>query len=133
MSDLISYRMKVTTKDNRNFVGSLLAFDKHYNLVLSDTEELRITKKTYQELKRNVGETSKLILEEKRSLGLIILRGDQIVTLNIESPPPLDATKRIKLEKGKGVSKPMRTPVSVKARTNQLQGPAKGNLGFRRQ
>lgn len=122
MSDLINYRLRVSTIDNRDFVGQFLAFDKHMNLVLSDTEESRITKKSYQELKRTHNTNS--IVEEKRSLGLVILRGEQIVNISIESAPPLGAKKRIELQKGKGTSRPLKTPVSVKSK---LQGPARTN------
>jgi Small nuclear ribonucleoprotein (snRNP) homolog len=131
MSDLINFRLKISTIDNRNFIGTLLAFDRHLNLVLSDTEESRITKKSYQALKNNSGTTPTF---DKRSLGLIILRGDQIVSLSIESPPLLDTKKRLGLEKGKGISKPLKMPVSVKGRVG-LQGPAikKSIQGFKRQ
>lgn len=122
MTDLINYRLRVSTIDNRDFVGQFLAFDKHMNLVLSETEESRITKKSYQELKRTHNTNS--IVEEKRSLGLVIVRGEQIVNISIESAPPLDAKKRIELQKGKGISRPLKTPVSVKSK---LQGPARTN------
>ena len=51
MSDLINFRIKIITIDNRTYLGTLLSFDKHMNLVLSDTEESRITKKSYSQLK----------------------------------------------------------------------------------
>ncbi|CAH2351772.1 putative small nuclear ribonucleoprotein-associated protein B [[Candida] railenensis] len=121
MSDLINYRLKITTIDKRTFVGQLLAFDNHLNLVLSNTEESRITKKSYSDLKKG-SITSDSIVEEKRSLGLIILRGEQVVSFNIESPPPLSVKARV-LEKGKGISRPLKVPVSVKSKS--LQGPIK--------
>ncbi|KAK6456416.1 uncharacterized protein RJT20DRAFT_128311 [Scheffersomyces xylosifermentans] len=140
MSDLIHYRLKISTIDNRYFIGSLLAFDKHLNLVLSDTEESRITKKSISTLKKNAASDAQNAHEpptfEKRSLGLIILRGEQIVSLSIESPPPLDPKKRLGLEKGRGISKPLKTPVSVKARKNLTAPSIKrtgGSGGFRRQ
>lgn len=114
------YRLKISTVDNRHFVGQLLAFDKHMNLVLSDTEEFRVTKKSLQELKKTNNANS--ITEEKRSMGLIILRGDQIISTSIESPPPMDAKQRVMLSKGKGTSRPLKTPSSVKSK---LQGPVR--------
>ncbi|KAI5954502.1 SNRPB [Candida jiufengensis] len=115
MSDLINYRLKITTIDNRIYIGSLLSFDKFMNLVLSDCEESRITKKSWQELKKNNKNKNKrptittkntpLFPTEipkinkpdvvKRQLGLIILRGEQIVNFTIETGPLIDLKTRI--------------------------------------
>lgn len=74
----INYRVRVIIQDSRMLVGTLLAFDKHMNLVLADTEE-------YTRIKaKKEGEVDK---EKKRSLGLIILRGENIVSFSAESPP----------------------------------------------
>ena len=59
-------------------VGTFLAFDKHFNLVISETEEYRRIKP------KNKGETEK---EIKRVLGLIILRGESIISITAEAPP----------------------------------------------
>ncbi|KAI3405970.1 smb1 [Candida oxycetoniae] len=130
MSDLINYRLKILTIDNRTYVGSLLSFDKHLNLVLADTKESRITKKSWNELKKkkksktnpmpvpnsntplfpstDVPPTTKLDVT-KRHLGLIILRGEQIVSLSIETGPLTDIKSRVT---GKGTSRPLIHPVS---------------------
>lgn len=121
MSDLINFRLKVLTIDNRYFVGSLLAFDKHFNLVLADTEELRATKKSLIELKKN-GEGKPDF--EKRPLGLVILRGEQIVSLSIESAPTTSLQKRVGLPKGKGLSGPLKGPTGTKGKlVGTLRGP----------
>lgn len=121
MSDLLNYRLKITIVDGRTFVGQLLAFDKHMNLVLADTEEARITKKSYQELAKNKVGGQVKVAEEKRFLGLIILRGEQVVNLTIISGPTADIKKRLtKLKRGKGVSRPLKVPVSQKPK---VKGP----------
>jgi small nuclear ribonucleoprotein B and B' len=74
----INYRVRVIIQDARMLVGTLLAFDKHMNLVLADTEEYTRVKA------KKEGELDK---ERKRTLGLIILRGENIVSFSAESPP----------------------------------------------
>jgi len=37
----IDYRVRVTIQDNRMFLGTFLAYDKHLNVVLSECEEFR--------------------------------------------------------------------------------------------
>lgn len=76
--DWINYRVRVILTDSRQMVGTLLAFDKHVNLVLADTEEFtRIKSKKEKGVDREV----------KRALGLIILRGENIISFSAESPP----------------------------------------------
>ena len=41
MLQFINWRVKVTVQDGRYLVGSFMAFDKHMNVVLGDTEEFR--------------------------------------------------------------------------------------------
>lgn len=121
MSDLLNYRIRITIVDGRAFVGQLLAFDKHMNLVVADTEEARITKKSYQELAKNKVGGQVKVAEEKRFLGLIILRGEQVVNLTIISGPTADIKKRLtQLKLGKGVARPLKVPTSQKAK---LKGP----------
>jgi len=65
-------------------VGTFLAFDKHFNLVISETEEFRRIKSVKKGKTINVGDPEK---EIKRVLGLIILRGESIISITAEAPP----------------------------------------------
>ncbi len=63
----INYRIRVTIKDSRMLVGTFLSFDKHMNVVLSDTEEFRIIKA------RKLGDKPR---EKTRATGLLTRRGE---------------------------------------------------------
>lgn len=81
---LVNSRLRLTLVDGRVLLGQLLAYDKHMNLVLADTEEYRRPKKA----------TPAQATEMRRSLGLILLRGQHIVSMTPEGgPPPADANR----------------------------------------
>jgi small nuclear ribonucleoprotein B and B' len=74
-----------------------MAFDRHMNIVLGDSEEFRNIK-----AKKGTGITEEKL--EKRVLGLIILRGDSVVSMTIEGPPPPEGDEKI-TPGGPGVAK----------------------------
>jgi small nuclear ribonucleoprotein B and B' len=85
MLALINYRLRVTLNDGRELTGQMLAFDKHMNLVLADCEEFRRTRSKAKE----EGGAAPATQEIKRTLGLVILRGEMVVSISVEGPPPL--------------------------------------------
>lgn len=91
MLNYINYRMRVTIQDTRTLVGTFLAFDKHMNLVLGDCEEYRPIKTKGGNNTKNdssVPEFAKADQFQRRSLGLVLLRGEQVISLTVEGPPP---------------------------------------------
>jgi small nuclear ribonucleoprotein B and B' len=83
MLSLINWRLKVTIQDGRALTGQMLAFDRHMNLVIADCEEFRRVRP-----KKKAGEETAPEQEMKRTLGLVILRGENVVSISVEGPPP---------------------------------------------
>lgn len=91
---------------------------QHMNVVLADTEEFRRIKKQNKPAAPGAaaGATQSVVQEEKRTLGLTIVRGAHIVSLSVESPPPADPSTRLgksttggissTLQSGPGVARP---------------------------
>lgn len=67
------------------------------NLVLADTEEFRRVKRKPAKAATAPGATAPPLVEaeEKRTLGLTIVRGTNIISLSVESPPPSDPSARL--------------------------------------
>lgn len=84
MAALVNWRLKVTLNDGRALVGQMLAYDKHMNLVIVDCEEFRRVKS-----KKSNAEEAGATTEQKRTLGLVIIRGEVVVSISVEGPPPV--------------------------------------------
>ncbi|KAJ3129287.1 hypothetical protein HK098_001985 [Nowakowskiella sp. JEL0407] len=89
---VLNYRLRITTSDSRILVGQMLAFDKHMNLVLGDCEEFRKVKNKGKSSAQQQTQER----EEKRTLGLVVLRGEIIVSVSIESGPPVAEEQKLK-------------------------------------
>lgn len=114
----IEHRLRVSLSDGRTIIGTFLAFDKHLNLVLVDAEEFRTLKN-----KKGAAGRAAIIEErqEKRTLGLIILRGENVVSVAVEGPPPPSATERVNVG-GPGMARGAGRGVVVPPPTNSNVG-----------
>ena len=118
--------MRVVVQDSRSLVGTFMAFDKHMNLVLGDCEE-------YRRIKNKKGSGISEEKEEKRVLGLIILRGDAVVSLSIEGPPPPDASDKVTpggpgtgKAVGRGLPMPSTVPLGLGQAPPGMMAPPRG-------
>ena len=99
-----------------------MAFDRHMNLVLGDSDEYRIIKS-----KKGQGLTEQK--EEKRNLGLIILRGDSVVSMTIEGPPPPEEDEKLTPGGpgvGKAVGRGLPITAPIMGAPIGLSGPVRG-------
>jgi small nuclear ribonucleoprotein B and B' len=85
------------------------------NLVLADTEEFRRVKRKAAKSTAPGASTSAPLTEteEKRTLGLTIVRGAHIISLSVESPPPADPSARLGASAPGGVSATLATGTGI--------------------
>ena len=116
----VEHRLRVTLHDGRSIIGTFLAFDKHLNLVLSEAEEFRTLRKG----------GSALLEErtEKRSLGLVLIRGENVVSLAVEGPPPPSVTGKASGPPG-GMARGRGAPMGMGAPGGPPGGMAPMGLG----
>jgi small nuclear ribonucleoprotein B and B' len=105
------------------------------NLVLADTEEFRRVKRKQAKSGAPGASTAAQTVEqeEKRTLGLTIVRGAHIVSLSVESPPPADPSARLGKSTGGGIASALAAGPGVArpagrgaAAPISLAGPAAG-------
>jgi len=121
----------------------MLAFDKHMNIVLADTEEFRRVKRKATKSNAPGSSGAPMVeVDEKRTLGLIILRGTNIVSCSVEGPPPSDPSARLgtsapggvvppTMAAGPGISRPAGRglPVGLGGPAAGVGGPAPAGFG----
>ncbi|AAS53111.2 AER432Cp [Eremothecium gossypii ATCC 10895] len=95
LKDLIDYKLRVLSQDGRVYVGTLLAFDAHMNLVLADCVEERLSDHHVRNLQKDHAQRPQ---PERRVLGLTILRGEHVLTTLVESPPLQSKKERLRAE-----------------------------------
>lgn len=111
----------------------ILTRDQHMNLVLADCEEFRkVKRKSKAGGAPGAGTAGQVIeTEEKRMLGLAIVRGATVVSCSVDGPPPSDPAARLgtsapggapaTMQAGPGISRPAGRGAGM-----GLQGPAAG-------
>ncbi|KAF9148038.1 hypothetical protein BG015_010253 [Linnemannia schmuckeri] len=83
MIQLLNFRLRVILLDTQVMTGQMLAFDKRMDLVLSDCEEFRRINP-----KPGASGTAAQDKEQKRTLELVILHEETIVSMNVDALPP---------------------------------------------
>ena len=86
LEQLIGHKVELHLDDHRILTGQLLAYDKHMNLVIEDCEEIRKT--------------------QRRPLGLLVLKGEFIQSVQSIAPPAAIKTKRTAMNVS-GIMQPM--------------------------
>jgi small nuclear ribonucleoprotein B and B' len=116
------------------------------NLVLADTEEFRRVKRKATKQAPGAASASLVEADEKRTLGLTIVRGTNVVSCSVDGPPPAEPSARLgtnlpggvpsgaaTLSAGPGISRPAGRglPIGLGGPAAGVGGPAPGGFsGF---
>jgi len=116
------------------------------NLVLADTEEFRRVKRKQTKAAAPPGSAAQPLVEteEKRTLGLAIVRGTHIISCSVDGPPPADPSARLgagapstagvapaTMAAGPGISRPAGRglPIGLTGPAAGVGGPGPGGFG----
>ena len=131
LTNYINYRLRVVLDDGRSIAGTFLAYDSHMNLCIADAEEFR-------SLPAPASSTSSAstpsFREQKRTLGFVLIRGECVVSVSVEGPPPDSARSLPGAPRGPaglpgtGTARPLAKGVAVAGPAASTVGLA-GNLG----
>lgn len=81
MTSYLNEQLRVSISDGRVFIGALICFDNHKNIILKDCSEF--AKKT---IKLKSGDKER---ELTRYLGLVLIPGQHIVRCQVYVRPPI--------------------------------------------
>jgi len=118
MLQYVNWRMRIQISETRTLLGTFMAYDKHMNLVLGDCEEFRKIKSKKEGDK-----------DEKRMLGLVLLRGENVISLSAETPPPPKPRAQLAAGAAPGVGKAAgrgMPSAPLAAAPKGLSGPVRG-------
>jgi small nuclear ribonucleoprotein B and B' len=99
MMSYINKELHITTDDNRELTGKLLVFDRYMNIVLSDVVETRVVG---GQGKKTAGGASSAV---ERKLGLVLLRGEHVVSLRADKATAATDSVGSGLPRGTGIVK----------------------------
>jgi len=123
MMSYVNWRMRVTISDTRSLLGTFRAYDKHMNIILDDCDEYRKIKG------KKAGSTEER--EEKRQLGLVLLRGENVISMSTDSMPQ-PGSRSSQAESGPGSSNVSGRGMPVAPLSSApkgLSGPIRGSGG----
>merc|ERR1712137_254303 len=106
LAQFFNWKVSVTLVDGRVLVGTLMAVDKHVNLVLCNTEEYR----KYKVKGKPEGK------ELKRMLGFIVVRGVNVLYVHPEEAGKEDLVETDKPRKVKAAAKATPAPAAAPAK-----------------